>query len=262
MQETPVLQDFDAATGVMTISFNRPNVFNALDVQTAAAFHAAVADAKARVGLRCVVLTGVGRAFMAGGDVGKFAADLDGSARMLDEILDHMHPALLSLRKIDAPVVAAVNGTAAGAGMSLVLAADYVVAHPAAKFLLAYDKLGVNPDCGGSWFLSRKVGRARAFHLMLMGQMLSAEEAQADGIVNLITSDQDFDEQSKACAARIASGPTKAFGTFKRLMDANLPLAEQLEMERDGFIAATATEDFRNAATAFVQKQPPSFRGA
>ena len=257
----PVLSNFDAVKGIATITFNRPNVFNALDIGTAAAFEEAVAGVSRLPGLRCVVLTGAGKAFMAGGDVGGFAADLDKADRTLAIILNHMHPALLTLRKIDAPVLAAVNGTAAGAGLSLVLAGDYVVAHPASRLVLAYDKLGVPPDCGGSWFLARKTGRAKAFELMLMGRILTATEAAGIGIVNEVAEDDGFAGQVEAAAQKIAAGPTKAFGMFKRLLDADLPLAAQMELERDGFMAATATEDFRNAATAFVNKQAPVFKG-
>jgi 2-(1,2-epoxy-1,2-dihydrophenyl)acetyl-CoA isomerase len=258
---SPVTLEFDTERKVGTVTFNRVAVFNALDVATAVAFEHAVAQLKRAPGLRCVVITGAGKAFMAGGDVGAFAADLDRADRTLDQILNHMHPALTTLRRIDAPVVAGVNGTAAGAGLSLVLAADYVVAHPAAKLVLAYDKLGVPPDCGGSWFLARKVGRAKAFELMLTGQVLDAAAAAKAGIVNLVTGPDDYADQLARTVQRIADGPTRAFGLFKRLMDADLPLAAHMEMERDGFVAAIQTADFREAATAFVAKRQPIYRG-
>jgi 2-(1,2-epoxy-1,2-dihydrophenyl)acetyl-CoA isomerase len=172
-----------------------------------------------------------------------------------------MHPALLTLRKLDAPVVAAVNGVAAGAGLSLVLAADYVVARASARFILAYDKLGVPPDCGGSWFLARKLGRGRAFELMLMGRHLSASEGLALGIVNTVASDESFDAEVDEVVSRIAAGPTKAFGMFKALMDADLSLAAKMEAERAYFMAATHTLDFQRAAQAFVEKRSTTFCG-
>lgn len=257
----PVLLKRDDQSGIAVITFNRPSVFNALDVATASAFEQAVAEIQREPNPRCVVITGAGRAFMAGGDVGAFAADLDNADRTLNAILNRMHPALLALRQMDAPIIAAVNGTAAGAGLSLVLAADLVVAHPAAKFVLAYDKLGVPPDCGGSWYLARKLGRAKAFELMLLGQALDVAAAQAAGIVNIVTGDEAFWPEVEACAARVAQGPTRAFGQFKQLMDVEQPLAVHLEMERNGFVAATRTEDFRGAATAFVAKRTPQYRG-
>lgn len=256
-----VILEHEPATGVATLTFNRPQVFNALDVALAAAFEARCAELARMQGLRCVVLTGAGKAFVAGGDVGAFAADPDQADRTLGLILNHMHPALLALRRLDAPIVAAVNGTAAGAGLSLVLGADYVVASRSARLVLAYDKLGVPPDCGGTWFLSRKLGRAKAFEMMLMGTMLTADEGMAAGLINAVADPDGFDEAVKAAVTKIASGPTLAFGRFKRLMDADQPLAVQLELEREAFAASTATEDFRGAAAAFVAKQATTFKG-
>lgn len=256
-----VLLDFDPATGIATITFNRPDVFNALDVTTAAAFEQAVAGLRKLDGLRCVCITGAGKAFMAGGDVGAFAADLEAADRTLAVILNHMHPAILALRGLDAPIVAGVNGVAAGAGLSLVLAADYVVAAADSKFVLAYDKLGVAPDCGGSWFLPHKVGRGMAFELMLTGPMLLAQEALRIGIVNRISPESGFTDDLGAVLSKIANGPTRAFGMFKALMDADLPLAAHMEMEREHFMAATQSTDFKAAARAFVEKERVVFLG-
>jgi 2-(1,2-epoxy-1,2-dihydrophenyl)acetyl-CoA isomerase len=261
MTQTEGLVTLAYNAGIATLTMNRPQVFNALDVAMAAAFEAAVAQLHHLPGLRCVVLTGAGKAFMAGGDVASFATNPDAADRTLHLILNHMHPALLTLRKIDAPVLAAVNGAAAGAGLSLVLGADYVIASRSARLVLAYDKLGVPPDCGGTWFLARKVGRAKAFDLMLMGRSLTAEDGLALGIVNAVADDAGFADEVDKAAKKIASGPTRAFGMFKRLMDSDAPLAAQMELERDGFAAATATEDFRGAAAAFVAKQAPTFNG-
>lgn len=257
----PVLRSFDPHSGIARITFNRPSAFNALDVATAAAFEESTVWLLRQEGLRCVVLQGAGKAFMAGGDVTAFAANLPEADRTIAKLLNHMHPALLTLRKIDAPIVAAVNGVAAGAGLSLALAADYVVARASARFILAYDKLGVPPDCGGSWFLARKLGRGRAFELMLIGRQISADEGLTLGIVNTVATDDSFDAEVDAIVSRIAAGPTKAFGMFKALMDADLPLAAHMEAERDHFIAATQTADFQNAARAFVQKRSPTYRG-
>jgi 2-(1,2-epoxy-1,2-dihydrophenyl)acetyl-CoA isomerase len=260
-EPTLLLREFDAATGIATLTFQRPDVFNALDIAAAAAFEEAVAWLLTISGLRCVVITGAGKAFMAGGDVSAFARDLPGAPRTLAMILRSMHPALLDLRALDAPVIAAVNGSAAGAGFSLALGADYVLAKATSKFVLAYDKLGVAPDCGGSWFLARKVGRTLAFELMLLGRTLTAEEAKNAGIVNEVVDDGMFDERLADLAGKIASGPTLAFGMFKRLMDEDVPLATHLERERRAFMDAAGTEDFQTAATAFVEKRRPEFKG-
>jgi 2-(1,2-epoxy-1,2-dihydrophenyl)acetyl-CoA isomerase len=258
---SPVIETFDHTTGIGTLIFNRAEAFNALDERTAVAFEAATARLAKREDLRCVVLTGAGPAFMAGGDVKSFAADLENADRTLALILNAMHPGILTLRRLDAPILAAVNGAAAGAGLSLVLSADYVVAKATSRFVLAYDKLGVAPDCGGSWFLPRKVGRARAFELMLLGKPLNALEAQAAGIVNEVASDEEFKRVTDDRAAAIAAGATRAFGMFKALLDADLPLAAQLELEREFFAAATRSSDFRTAATSFVAKRPVAFSG-
>lgn len=256
-----VLYEFDETRGIATLTFNRPEVFNALSVEMARDFNACVQRLVQRAGVRCVVISGAGRAFMAGGDVSGFAADLVNADKTLGAILDEMHPALLALRSMSAPVVAAVNGTAAGAGFSLVLGADYVIASSDAKLVLAYDKLGVAPDCGGTYYLARKIGRGKAFELMLCGTLMGAEEARALGIFNQVVAREDLSQAVLERAASIASGPTAAFGMFKRLIDLDLPLDEQLERERDCFIAATKTADFREAATAFVSKRSPTYRG-
>ncbi|PZQ45805.1 MAG: hypothetical protein DI556_22080 [Rhodovulum sulfidophilum] len=257
----PVLLDIDAASGVATLTFNRPEVLNALDLGMAESFGAAVARLSRREDIRCVVLTGAGRAFMAGGDVAAFAADPEAAGAIAAEILARMNPAILALRAMDAPILAAVNGAAAGAGFSLVLAADHVVAAASARLVLAYDRIGAAPDCGGSWFLPRKLGRSRAFGLMLNGGVLGADEAAGLGLVDRVAPDDAFTAEVAAAATRIAAGPTRAFGLFKRLLDAELPLAEHLEREKASFVTATETADFRAATRAFTRKEPPVFRG-
>lgn len=259
--ENPVLSSFDPDTGIARIIFNRPSVFNALDVATAAAFERCVTDLARQGGVRVVVMTGAGPAFMAGGDIAAMASDLDQADRVLRQLLTHMHPALLTLRQMDAPIVAAVNGVAAGAGLSLVLGADYVVATRSARLVLAYDKLGVPPDCAGTWFLSRKVGRARAFEMMLLGAAMSAEDAARAGIVNLVAEDEDFAASVERVLRQIASGPTRAFGLFKALMDSDASLETQMERERQSFVTAIATQDFRTSSSAFLNKTKPSFSG-
>lgn len=256
-----VLSSYDAERGIARLTFNRPEVFNALDVAMAAAFEEAVAGLRNLDGLRCVCIAGAGKAFMAGGDVAAFAADLEAADRTLAQILNHMHPAILTLRGLDAPVVAAVNGVAAGAGLSLVLAADYVLAAAESKFVLAYDKLGVAPDCGGTWFLSRKLGRRTAFELMLAGPVVLPPEAWRLGLVNRVSPEQGFETDLTDLLKQIATGPTRAYGMFKHLIDSELPLAAQLELEREMFMAATRTDDFRTAVRGFVEKKRTTFAG-
>lgn len=155
---TPILVDMNKETGFRTITFNRPEKYNAIDEAMAAAFHEAVQAIASDKGIRCVVLKGAGKAFMAGGDVAAFAADPDRADLVLQRILRHMHPALLILQQLPVPVIAAIHGPAAGAGLSMVLSADYAICSQSAEFILAYDRLATVPDCGGSWYLRQKLG--------------------------------------------------------------------------------------------------------
>ena len=256
----PVIAAFDPVTGIGRLTFNRPEVLNAIDVPAALALRGGVQRLVAEPGLRCVVLAGAGRAFVAGGDIAAFAAE---PARVVDELLEALHPAILALRATPAPVLAVVQGAAAGAGLSLVLGADLVVAGDRARFVIAYDRVGASPDCGGTWFLPRKVGRARAFEMMLLGQVLDAEAARAMGIVSLVVPAAELERRADELAHRVAAGPTAAYGRFKRLVDDALaaPLAQHLQAEREAFLASTATADFREGVAAFIAKREPVFKG-
>lgn len=263
MSDDLVLADIDAGTGVATITINRPKVLNALDVPTARAFLKAVRNVTARKDVRCIVLRGAGRAFVAGGDVAAFGSDPDRAAEVVHELLDALHPALVALREAPAPVIAAVRGVAAGAGFSLVLGADLVVAETDARFVIAYDRIGTTPDCGGTWALPRKVGRAKAMELMLLGQTLSADEARTAGIVNAVVAPDELDAHVETMARRIASGPTRAYGAYRKLVDAAFdhPFAAHLEAERASFIRMTETGDFCEGVASFLEKRQPQFRG-
>lgn len=262
MGET-VIVEHDAQTGVARIVFNRPEVLNAVDAPMARAIAAAIEDVAGRAGVRTIVIAANGRAFVAGGDVAAFGADPARSEGEVNAILDAMHPAILRLRRQDAPVIAAVRGVAAGAGLSLALAADLVVAEEGTKFVVAYDRLGVSPDCGGTWFLARKAGAALAAEMMLLGRPLDAAEAKAAGIVNVVVPQGGLETAVAELAGKVARGPTRAFGHFRRLSDAAItaPLAEQLEAERAAFIDCTGTADFREGVAAFLGKRGAAFRG-
>lgn len=259
-----VIVEHDPATSVARIVLNRPEVLNAVDVAMARAIAAAVEDVAGRAGVRAIIIAARGRAFVAGGDISAFGSDPSTSATVINDILDAMHPAILGLRRQDAPVIAAVGGAAAGAGLSLALAADLVVAEEGAKFIVAYDRLGVSPDCGGTWFLARKVGPALAAEMMLLGRTLDAAEAKAAGLVSFVVPQGGLDDAVAELAARVAKGPTRAFGHFRRLNDAATtePLAGHLEAERAAFVACTETDDFREGVAAFLGKRAAGFRGA
>lgn len=253
----------DAERGIVTITINRPQVLNALDVPTAQALRAAIAPLAEHQNLRCVVLQGAGRAFMAGGDVARFAADPDGAAAVLDELLDAMHPVIETLRAIDAPVLASVQGAVAGAGLSLMAACDLAIAATGTRFLVAYDRIGAAPDCGGTHFLPRLLGPRRAAEFMFLSSTWDSEQARAYGLVNYVVAAEDLSAETRVLAGRLAAGPTRAFGHYKRLVASSFsqPLAAQLEAEREAFRAATASEDFRRNTAAFVAKEPTRFCG-
>lgn len=263
MTVSAVSHSIDAETGVATIRFERPEVLNAIDVASARDLRAAVEAVTSDPRVRAIVLTGAGRAFMAGGDVASFVAKEGETAGVIHAILDAVHPAVLALRAAPAPVIALVRGAAAGAGFALVLGADLVVAEEKSSFVVAYDRLGTTPDCGATWFLERRVGRTRAFELMLTGRRLSAAEALALGIVGEVVPEGTLEERGKELAERIARGPTRAFGRFKALIDGapTRSLADQLEAERIAFVAATETADFHEGVAAFLGKRAPVFTG-
>lgn len=259
----PVLLDIDPRTGIARITFNRPEVLNAADLALAEGFASAVATLEGRAELRCLVLTGAGRAFMAGGDVASFAGPPAQARAQVAALLDHLHPAVLALRALPVPILAGVRGAAAGAGLSLALAADLILAAEDARFLMAYDRIGTTPDCGGSWFLPRRLGLARADALMLLSRTLTATQARDLGLVAELAPPDGFDAALSALAERLAAGPTRAFAAWRGLAEAALggSLAAHLDAERDSFLRMTGTEDFGEGTAAFLDRRAAGFRG-
>lgn len=254
---------FDQDRGIATISFNRPEAMNALDVATARAFHETVAGLAGIAGLRCVVLRGAGRAFVAGGDLAAFAADFDRAGVVLDELLDQLNPAVVALQALEAPVLASVHGAVAGAGLSLMCACDVAIAAEGTRFVLAYGRIGASPDCGGTWSLPRLVGQRKAAELMLLGDAWDAATALGAGLVNRVVPAELLEVQTAALAERLAAGATRAFGAFKRLVSEAYrhTLAEQVERERSAFRALTASADFSEGVSTFLAKKAPRFEG-
>ena len=253
----------DPATGIATLIINRPEVLNALDVPTARAIAAALAPLRDDASVRCIVLRGAGRAFVAGGDLARFAEDFDAAADVADELLDALHAAIGILHGHDAPVLASVHGAVAGAGLSLMAGCDLVIAAEGTRFLLAYDRVGAAPDSGGTYFLPRVLGPRRAAGFMFLGESWDAAAALAAGLINRVVPAAQLAAETEQLAAKLASGPTRAFGQYKALaaQSHRNTLGEHLELERAAFKAATKTRDFREGVSAFLAKRPAQFRG-
>ncbi len=219
-QYTPAddeLVRYSVADGVARITLARPEVSNAVDLPTAKAFGAAVDQAAVDPDVRVILISGDGPRFCAGGDVASMAAADDQSA-YLRELADALDRVLQSVDAIAVPVIAAVQGAAAGAGLAVALSADVVLSARGTKFLTAYADIGLTPDCGLSWLLPRAVGQQRALELALTGRVLSAEEAQQWGLVTTVVEDAELEEQATALAARLAGMPPYALGQARRLI--------------------------------------------
>lgn len=255
---------YSAAGGVARLTLNRPDKLNALTRPLLAELAQAFDQAAATPGLRVVVLTGAGRAFSAGQDLAEAAFMGDDPAREVARSLDQFyHPVLRRLHALPLPVIAAVNGIAAGAGANLALNCDLVLAARSASFVQAFTRVGLVPDCGGTWLLPRLVGLARARALMLLAEPLSAQEAQDWGLIARAIHDETFEPEIEALAARLAAGPSLAYGLTKEALaeSGTNDLSSQLDLERDLQGRAAASADFREGAAAFLEKREAKFRG-
>jgi 2-(1,2-epoxy-1,2-dihydrophenyl)acetyl-CoA isomerase len=245
---------------VLTITLNRPDVFNAFNRD----LHTALRDALEEAGndeIRAVVITGAGRGFCSGQDLKEFSDLPDGGIRGALE--DTYHPNIRLIRSLQKPVLAAVNGAAAGAGISLAAACDVRVASDAATFVPGFVGIGLVPDSGGSWFVHRLLGYARAFEWMVSNRRLTAEEAREWGLVSEVVPADAFESRVAELAAWYAALPTRAVAMTKQLFEHafDASLEEQLELEAELQSAATQSEDFVEGVQAFVDKRPPLFRG-
>lgn len=245
--------------GVLKLTLNRPDALNAFTVPLMEGLHQAFKDAAKDAAVRAVVLTGAGRAFCVGQDLKEH---LERKPSFLDELQKRFNPLVLRIRSLEKPVVAVVNGAAAGAGMSLALACDFRLAARAASFHTAFAKIGLAPDSGNLFFLSRYAGAARAFELEALGRPLSAEEALAWGVVNRVFPSETLEAEAAAFAKTLAEGPARAFALTKRMFNDMLfarDLASQLDSEAYLQELAGRTADHAEGLKAFLEKRAPKF---
>jgi 2-(1,2-epoxy-1,2-dihydrophenyl)acetyl-CoA isomerase len=256
--DSPVKLLRDGAVAIL--EFDRPAAMNALDVPTAAAFHAACRAVAADAGVRAVLVRGTGRGFGAGGDLAAMRTD---AAPVADQLIEHLHGGLLLLAAIDAPVIAALHGAVAGGSLSLALGCDLALAAEGAKFNLAYGRIGASCDGSSSWHLPRIVGLRKALEIALLSEPFDAAEALRLGLVNRVVPADALQAEALALAQRLAAGPTLAYGRMKRLLRASFDrgLATQLDAEREAFIAGTRTYDFAEGLAAFFERRPAVFEG-
>ncbi len=245
--------------GVLTITLNRPDVLNAFTAEMHRQLVGAFKEARAE-DVRAVVITGAGRGFCVGQDLNEFgeaARDIAGRLR------GNYHPTIRAVRELEKPVIAAVNGPAAGAGLSFACACDLRVAAEGASFVPAFINIGLVPDMGGTFFVTRLLGSARAFEWMTSGRRLTAQEALEWGLVSEVVPDDRLAARAAEWAEELAAMPTRGIGLSKRLFDSadRVPLEEQLEREAQLQAVATQTDDFREGVDAFLQKREPRFEG-
>jgi len=250
---------------VCVLTLNRPDRLNALTVEVAKDFKAAIAEAIER-GARAIVLTGAGRAFSAGGDLREMQeiAKKDGRVEaFFDEPLRLLNDAIVLIRETPVPFIAAVNGVASGGGCNLALACDLVIAAESAKFNQAFIKIGLTPDCGGTFMLPRLVGWKRATELLFTGELVGAKAAAEMGMINSVTPDDELMSRAMAMAEKLAQAPTAAIAEIKKLLEASArnDLRSQLDLERETQIESGKTKDFVEGVSAFLEKRPPRFVG-
>ncbi|MDP9340886.1 MAG: enoyl-CoA hydratase-related protein [Actinomycetota bacterium] len=254
---------YEEREGTAWIRLNRPERLNALTTALSAEALDAVARVEKDPEIRCLVITGEGRGFCAGQDLQEFAERGSGALDVGEHLRSGYNRLITALVELPKPVVAGVNGVAAGAGLSLALACDVRIASDAARFLQAFVKIGLVPDSGGNWLLPRAVGVAKALELSITGEQVDSAEALRIGLVTSVVPADDFPTELERYATNLAAMPTRAIGSTKRLLaeTPGLTLAETLEREAVAQAEAATSEDFKEGVRAFLEKRPPRFTG-
>ena len=256
---------FNIEAGIAELTLNRPERLNSFSLEMHDELRAVMQQIETNASIRAVLLTGTGRGFCAGQDLTARQSDnSDASGRIRASLDENFNPFIRRLRKLKQPVICAVNGVAAGAGANLALACDIVIAAESASFLQAFVKIGLIPDCGGTYFLPRLIGSARATALVLLAEKISAVQAAEWGMIWRCVKDQELMGEARAVAVRLAAGPSTALGLIKQAMQvsANHTLDQQLDWERDAQGLAGTSPDFAEGVAAFLEKRPAKFTGA
>lgn len=252
---------FEIKNSIAFITLNRPEKFNAFNRDMALAFQQALDECEINNSIRCVSITGAGKAFCAGQDLSEI---IDPEGPGMEKILsEYYNPIINKIRKLSRPVVAAVNGVAAGAGANIALCCDVVVATQSASFIQAFSKIGLIPDSSGTFFLPRLIGMQKASAFMMLGDKVSAEEAERIGMIYKFFSDDNFQEKAKKIATVLAELPTKGLAYTKQALNKSLEqgLEQQLETEDALQQKAALTNDFHEGISAFLEKRKPKFTG-
>lgn len=254
-----LIQEFK--NGVCTLTLNRPQVFNSFNKEMAMALQKALDDCETDEAVRAIVIKGEGKAFCAGQDLAE-ATDPNGP-EMQSIVKDHYNPIIERIRKIEKPVIAGVNGVAAGAGANIALACDLTIAKESASFIQAFSKIGLVPDSGGTFFLPRLIGMQKATALMMTGEKVSAKDAEAMNMIYKAVADEAFEEELTKLAENLAAMPTYGLGLTKRALNASFTnnLTEQLAVEEQLQTLAGKSADFEEGVNAFMEKRSPVFKG-